>query len=146
MNEHFDPCVAKLVLGRISGMGTPGGLAGGVVAAWMPSSAVVLALAILNLACAWVLWRGFRSTSAKEKTERDRPKQNRNQFQTDDDEEDNREQHLQRAGALTLGGKQLLHKSDRTQFPKRPDNPAGEEDQAMASVRLTSALAPRNNG
>jgi hypothetical protein len=64
MNEHLDPRVAKLVLGRISGMGTLGGLAGGLVAAWMPSSGVVLALAILHLACAWVLWRGFRFTSA----------------------------------------------------------------------------------
>lgn len=67
LNEHFDPRVAKRVFGRISGMGTLGGLAGGLmaerVAAWMSMSELVLALAILHLACACVLWRGFRRAS-----------------------------------------------------------------------------------
>ena len=51
MNEFFDPRSAKQMFGRISGMGTLGGLAGGLlaerVAAWFSASAVVMALAIL---------------------------------------------------------------------------------------------------
>jgi hypothetical protein len=70
LNEHFDPRVAKRVFGRISGMGTLGGLAGGLmaerVAAWMSTSELVLALAILHLACACVLWHGFRRASPAE--------------------------------------------------------------------------------
>jgi len=63
MNEQFDPWAAKRIFGRISGMGTLGGLAGGVgaerVAASISSSGVILALAIVHLACAYLLWRGF---------------------------------------------------------------------------------------
>ncbi|MCI0403451.1 MAG: hypothetical protein L0212_08010, partial [Acidobacteria bacterium] len=70
LNEHFDPRVAKRAFGRINGMGTLGGLAGGLmaerVAAWMSMSGLVLALAILHLTCAFVLWRGFRRTSPPE--------------------------------------------------------------------------------
>jgi ATP/ADP translocase len=70
LNEHFDPRVAKRVFGRIGGMGTLGGLAGGLmaerVAAWMSTSELVLALAILHLACAYVLWSGFRRASPAE--------------------------------------------------------------------------------
>ena len=39
-------------------------------------------------------------------------------------------QHFQRAAALALGRKQFLEESDRAYFLKRPDNPAGEEDQS----------------
>jgi hypothetical protein len=70
LSEHFDPRVAKRVFGRINGMGNLGGLAGGLmaerVAAWMSTSGVVLALAILHLTCAFVLWRGFRRASPPE--------------------------------------------------------------------------------
>ena len=68
MNEFFDPLSAKQMFGRISGMGTLGGLAGGLlaerVAALFASSAVVLALAILHLLCAALLWRAFPATAA----------------------------------------------------------------------------------
>jgi AAA family ATP:ADP antiporter len=68
MNEFFDPRSAKQIFGRISGMGTLGGLCGGLlaerVAAWASSSAVVLALATLHLVCAALVWRAFPSTIA----------------------------------------------------------------------------------
>jgi hypothetical protein len=67
INEFFDPRSAKLVFGRISGWGTLGGLAGGLlaerVAAWVSSSAVVLLLAVLHLLCAGLLWRAFPMTA-----------------------------------------------------------------------------------
>ena len=63
MNESFDRAAAKGSFGRISGLGTLGGLAGGLmaerVAAWVSPSAGVLLLAILHLACAVLLWRAF---------------------------------------------------------------------------------------
>jgi hypothetical protein len=63
MNESFDPRSAKSLFGRISGMGTLGGLCGGLlaerVAAWFSPSAVVLVLALLHVACAGLLWRAF---------------------------------------------------------------------------------------
>ena len=62
---------AKRIFGRISGMGTLGGLAGGVVAervaAWISSSGVILVLAILHLACACVLWRSFSRAGPPER-------------------------------------------------------------------------------
>jgi len=68
MSESFDPRSAKSVFGRIGGMGTLGGLCGGVlaerVAAWFSLSAVVVALAILHLMCAYLLWRAFPSAAA----------------------------------------------------------------------------------
>jgi hypothetical protein len=73
MNESFDPRSAKQVFGRISGMGTLGGLMGGVlaerVAAWISPAAVVLALAILHLLCAGLLWRAFPHTQPREGNE-----------------------------------------------------------------------------
>jgi hypothetical protein len=64
VNESFDPRAAKQAFGRISGMGTLGGLAGGILAerlaAWMKPSAVVFALGVLHLLCAVLLVRGFR--------------------------------------------------------------------------------------
>ena len=63
MNESFDPRAAKHAFGRIGGSGTLGGLCGGIlaerVAAWVSSSAVVLVLAALHMACAALLWRAF---------------------------------------------------------------------------------------
>jgi hypothetical protein len=63
MNETFEPRVAKDLFGRISGMGTLGGLGGGLlaerVAAWFGAADVVLVLAILHMACAGLLWRAF---------------------------------------------------------------------------------------
>jgi hypothetical protein len=68
MNESFDPRSAKSLFGRISGMGTLGGLCGGLlaerVAAWFSPSAVVLVLTVLHLACAGLLWRAFPAASA----------------------------------------------------------------------------------
>jgi hypothetical protein len=56
MNESFEPRSAKEVFGRISGMGTIGGLCGGVlaerVAAWFGAADVVLLLATLHLGSA----------------------------------------------------------------------------------------------
>jgi len=63
MNESFDPRSAKTIFGRISGLGTLGGLCGGVlaerVAALVSPSAVVVVLAILHMMCACLLWRAF---------------------------------------------------------------------------------------
>jgi hypothetical protein len=68
MNESFEPRSAKALFGRISGMGTLGGLCGGLlaerVAAWFGASDVVLVLAVLHLACAGLLWRAFPSRMA----------------------------------------------------------------------------------
>jgi hypothetical protein len=67
MNESFDPRSAKRIFGRISGMGTLGGLCGGLlaerVAAWFSPSAVVLILALLHVVCAGLLWRTFPPTA-----------------------------------------------------------------------------------
>jgi MFS family permease len=62
MNESFEPRSAKAIFGRISGVGTLGGFAGGLlaerVAAWFGAREVVLLLAVLHVACAGLLWRG----------------------------------------------------------------------------------------
>ena len=78
MNESFEPRSAKGLFGRISGMGTLGGLCGGLlaerVAAWFGAPDVILLLAILHLACAVLLWRVARvpgprpSAHAREKS------------------------------------------------------------------------------
>jgi MFS family permease len=61
MNESFEPRSAKELFGRIGGMGTLGGLCGGLlaerVAAWFGAADVVLVLATLHLVCAGLLWR-----------------------------------------------------------------------------------------
>ena len=61
INESFEPRSAKAAFGRISGVGTLGGLCGGLlaerVAAWFGTRDVVLLLAALHLACACLLWR-----------------------------------------------------------------------------------------
>jgi AAA family ATP:ADP antiporter len=72
MNEAFDPREAKRVFGQISGMGTLGGLAGGIlasrVAAWVSVPAVVLMLAVLHLLCAALLRLAFpyRAAAARD--------------------------------------------------------------------------------
>jgi len=67
INECFDPRSAKNASGRISGMGTLGGLCGGLlaerIAAWFTPSAVVIFLAVLHMMCAGLLWRMLPSTS-----------------------------------------------------------------------------------
>src|SRR5262249_9085499 len=67
MNESFDPRSAKGTFSSIAGMGTLGGLIGGVlaerVAAWFSPSAVVLVLAFLHFLCAMLLWWGFPPAS-----------------------------------------------------------------------------------
>jgi hypothetical protein len=59
MAEAFDPRSAKHVFGRISGAGTLGGIAGGVMAeraaAMFSPGSVVFLLAILHLLCCCVL-------------------------------------------------------------------------------------------
>jgi AAA family ATP:ADP antiporter len=73
MNEYFDTRSAKDIFGRIGGMGTLGGLCGGVVAervaTWWAPSAVVLLLAVLHLMCAVLLWGMLPSTSAVRRAE-----------------------------------------------------------------------------
>ncbi len=59
MNEHYDPRAAKRSFGQIAGMGTLGGILGGLaaerVAAWLSSDSVLLYLALLHLLCAFAL-------------------------------------------------------------------------------------------
>ena len=61
LSERFDPRTAKRRLGHIGAAGTFGGLAGGLIAdraaVWSTASAMLPILAILNVACAWVVWR-----------------------------------------------------------------------------------------
>jgi len=59
VNERFDPRTAKRAVGRIAGVGTLGGLMGGLVAeritAWSGVSNTLIALAVLHAGCAWLL-------------------------------------------------------------------------------------------
>ncbi|HWB97193.1 MAG TPA: MFS transporter, partial [Bryobacteraceae bacterium] len=59
MAESFDPRTAKQVFGRITGAGTLGGIAGGIlaerIAALFSSGKVLLLLAILHFCCAVIL-------------------------------------------------------------------------------------------
>ena len=60
-SERFDPRTAKRRFGQIAGVGTLGGLAGGVVAerlgAVLGVGALLPFLGLLNVICAWVVWR-----------------------------------------------------------------------------------------
>jgi hypothetical protein len=60
-SERFDPRTAKRHFGRITGAGTIGGLAGGLlserVAAGLDISAMLPILALLNVFCAALVWR-----------------------------------------------------------------------------------------
>ena len=57
-NEAFDPSSAKRVFGRITAVGTLGGIGGGILAertaALLPANSVLLLLAFFHLACALV--------------------------------------------------------------------------------------------
>jgi len=59
-NELFDPRQAKVGFGRIAGMGTAGGIAGGLMAercaAWFPAESVLLMLSAFHIVCAAILW------------------------------------------------------------------------------------------
>jgi len=72
MAESFDPRAAKTNFGGISGAGTLGGLCGGIlaerVAVWASPQAVVVALGILHLLCAFLLWRAFPSSASPRET------------------------------------------------------------------------------
>jgi ATP:ADP antiporter, AAA family len=60
-SERFDPRTAKRRFGQIAGVGTLGGLAGGMLAerlgAMIGVGAVLVFLAIVNLICAWLVRR-----------------------------------------------------------------------------------------
>jgi hypothetical protein len=66
--ERFDPHTAKLRFGQIAGMGTLGGLVGGLlaerVAAVVGASAMLPVLGVLNLLCAWLVGALARSGDA----------------------------------------------------------------------------------
>ncbi len=61
LSERFDPRTAKRRLGHIGAAATFGGLAGSVIAdraaVWGGASAMIPMLAIMNLGCAWAVWR-----------------------------------------------------------------------------------------
>jgi AAA family ATP:ADP antiporter len=61
LSERFDPRTAKRRLGHIGAAGTFGGVAGGLiadrVAVWSTASGLLPVLAVMNLACAWAVWR-----------------------------------------------------------------------------------------
>lgn len=68
LNERFDPRSAKRAIGRIAGIGTLGGLLGGVAAeritAWNGVAATLPALALTHALCAWLLFRMAGSAPA----------------------------------------------------------------------------------
>lgn len=59
-SEMFDPREAKVHFGRIAGVGTAGGIAGGLLAertgAWFSTDAILVLLAGLHAACGALLW------------------------------------------------------------------------------------------
>ena len=64
MTEHFDPRSAQKAFGRIAGVGTAGGILGGLLAertaAWGSIPLLILAGALLHFACGITLWRFSR--------------------------------------------------------------------------------------
>lgn len=76
MNESFEPRSAKELFGRVGGMGTLGGLCGGLlaerVAAWFDATEVVLLLAALHLLCAGLLWPVARGQKVQDVRPHDR--------------------------------------------------------------------------
>ena len=73
LSERFDPRTAKRRLGHIAGAGTFGGLAGSLIAdraaVWSTASSMLPILAIINVGCAWIVWR----VAAGPAGQRDRP-------------------------------------------------------------------------
>ncbi len=61
LSERFDPRTAKRRLGHVGAAGTFGGVAGTVIAdraaVWSTAGSVLPVLVVLNLACAWIVWR-----------------------------------------------------------------------------------------
>ena len=61
VNERFDPHTAKRVIGRIAGGATLGGVIGGFAAwqgaAFLSVGSMIVVLAVVNFACAIVMWR-----------------------------------------------------------------------------------------
>lgn len=61
LNERFDPRTAKQAIGRIAGVGTLGGLAGGIIAerltAWTGVSGTLPVMALAQVWCAWSVLR-----------------------------------------------------------------------------------------
>ena len=61
LSERFDPRTAKRRLGHVGAAGTFGGVAGTVIAdraaVWGSAGSVLPVLVVLNLACAWIVWR-----------------------------------------------------------------------------------------
>jgi hypothetical protein len=68
VNERFDPRRAKRAIGRIAGVGTLGGLVGGVLAeritTWSGVSNTLPALALMNAGSAWLLFEMVGSSRA----------------------------------------------------------------------------------
>ncbi|MBI3208669.1 MAG: hypothetical protein HYZ37_07185 [Candidatus Solibacter usitatus] len=64
MNEHYDPRSAKKAFGKIAGMGTFGGIMGGLIAERVAAMgsiyALMLVTAVLHMACGAALWRFTR--------------------------------------------------------------------------------------
>lgn len=61
INERFDPRTAKRAIGRIAGIGTLGGIVGGVLAerltAWTGTTSALPAMALAHAWCAWSVSR-----------------------------------------------------------------------------------------
>jgi len=66
LNERFDPRTGKKYFGRIAGVGTFGGVVGGLVAerfaAWLPPSAILLFLGLAHLCCGCISFLVVRSS------------------------------------------------------------------------------------
>ena len=74
MNEHFDPRSAQKSFGRIAGVGTLGGILGGLLAArsaaWGSIPALILSTAALHFACGVTLWRFAQKFARAEPAQR----------------------------------------------------------------------------
>jgi ATP:ADP antiporter, AAA family len=66
LNERFDPRTGKKYFGRIAGVGTFGGILGGLAAerfaAWLPSTAILLFLGFAHLWCGCISFMVVRSS------------------------------------------------------------------------------------
>jgi len=66
LNERFDPRTGKKYFGRIAGVGTFGGILGGLAAerfaAWLPSTAILLFLGFAHLCCGCISFLVVRSS------------------------------------------------------------------------------------
>jgi hypothetical protein len=66
LNERFDPRTGKKYFGRIAGIGTVGGILGGVaaerLAVWFPSTSILLFLGVAHLWCGCISFLVVRSS------------------------------------------------------------------------------------